>query len=125
MKLLIDMNLSPSWAHALEQHGHSAVHWSTIGEGNESDSTLLRWARDNGYVVFTNDLDFGAILAATGGLSPSVVQVRAQDLTPNHLITMVAQTLAQHQDAIDTGALIAIDEVRSRVRILPLRGDAS
>lgn len=125
MKFLIDMNLSPSWVPSLEEYGHSAVHWSTVGEGNESDSTLLRWARDNGYVVFTNDLDFGAILAATSGVSPSVIQVRAQDLTPEHLIEVVVRTLSQHEDAIDAGALIAVDEARSRVRILPLRGDAS
>jgi predicted nuclease of predicted toxin-antitoxin system len=124
VNLLIDMNLSPSWVQALEERGHSAVHWSTIGQGNESDSTLLGWARDNGYVVFTNDLDFGAILAATGGRSPSVIQVRAQDLTPDHLVAMVAQALSQHENVIEAGALIAIDEFRSRVRILPLRSDA-
>ena len=31
MKLLVDMNLSPSWVDRLVRHGFEAVHWSTIG----------------------------------------------------------------------------------------------
>ena len=33
MKLLVDMNLSPSWVDRLARHGFEAVHWSTIGRG--------------------------------------------------------------------------------------------
>lgn len=120
MKLLIDMNLSPAWVQVFEQHGFSAVHWSWIGEGNAPDSILLQWAIDNGSVVFTNDLDFGAILAATGGHAPSVVQVRSQDVAPEHLADIVVRALRQHQSLIEQGALITIDSARSRVRILPL-----
>ena len=29
MKLLVDMNLSPSWVERLARHGFEAVHWST------------------------------------------------------------------------------------------------
>ncbi len=31
MKILIDMNLSPSWTTVLDRHGWEAVHWSMIG----------------------------------------------------------------------------------------------
>lgn len=84
----------------------------------------MRWADDNGYIVFTNDLDFGAILAASSGKSPSVIQVRSQDVTPEHLADVVVQALRQHELLIVQGALISIDDARSRVRILPLRGGA-
>lgn len=124
MKLLIDMNLSPAWVQVFEQHGLSAVHWSAIGEGDAPDSIVLRWAIDNDCVVFTNDLDFGAILAATSGKAPSVIQVRSQDVTPEHLGDLVIRALRQHQPLIEEGALISIDDARSRVRILPLRDDA-
>jgi len=30
VKLLVDMNLSPSWVDRLASHGFDAVHWSTI-----------------------------------------------------------------------------------------------
>ena len=38
----------------------------------------MGFARVNGYVVLTHDLDFGAILAATHGNKPSVVQIRSE-----------------------------------------------
>lgn len=42
----------------------------------------MAWARANDYIVFTHDLDFGAMLALTNAESPSVIQVRTQDVTP-------------------------------------------
>jgi predicted nuclease of predicted toxin-antitoxin system len=37
-------------------------------------------ANEHAFVVITNDLDFSAILAASAGVTPSVVQIRTQDL---------------------------------------------
>ena len=71
MKLLIDMNLAPLWVEVFQQHGWEAVQWSAVGDPRASDGTIMAWARDNGYVVFTHDLDFGALLAATGSRGPS------------------------------------------------------
>jgi predicted nuclease of predicted toxin-antitoxin system len=79
------MNLSPSWIAILEGNGISAVHWSAIGKGSESDSVVLGWAREHDYLVFTHDLDFGAILASTKASGPSVISVRTQDVSPDHL----------------------------------------
>ena len=114
------MSLSPSWVPLLEQNGFSAIHWSVAGDGRAPDSVVLGWARENGYIVFTNDLDFGAILAATRASGPSVIQVRAQDVTPNHLGSLVVEALRRHQEILERGSLISIDESRSRVRILLL-----
>lgn len=84
MKILIDMNLSPAWVSVLEEAGHTASHWSTIGSLNAPDREVLLWAKANGYLLFTHDLDFGAILAATEAEGPSVIQIRAQDISPDH-----------------------------------------
>lgn len=65
MKLLIYMNLPPEWVNVFEQHGLHAVHWREIGEPRAPDTTIMAWARDNGYIVFTRDLDFGTLLAIT------------------------------------------------------------
>jgi predicted nuclease of predicted toxin-antitoxin system len=69
---------------------------------------------------FTHDLDFGAILAVTRAAAPSVIQVRAQDVTPEHLTDLVVRALRQHEAILQQGALITIDEARLRSRILPL-----
>jgi predicted nuclease of predicted toxin-antitoxin system len=120
MKVLIDMNLSPSWVQALEDHGFEVLHWSSVGDGRAPDSVVLAWAKDNGYIVFTNDLDFGAILANTRASAPSVIQVRTQDLSPARLIGLVVRGLRQHESALERGAVISIDEERLRSRVLPL-----
>ena len=78
-------------------------------------------ARTGGYVVFTHDLDFGALLASASDTKPSVVQVRGQDIFPNTIGTKVLTTLRSLTDYLDSGALITIDLRRSRVRLLPIR----
>jgi predicted nuclease of predicted toxin-antitoxin system len=80
VKLLVDMNLSPSWVERLASHGFEAVHWSTISAATAPDVEILTWANEHAFVLITNDLDFSAILAASGGASPSVIQIRTQDL---------------------------------------------
>ena len=80
MKLLVDMNLSPRWVSSLTDVGIEAAHWSTLGSANASDSEIMSYASEHGYVVLTHDLDFSALLAATRGQKPSVVQIRTNDL---------------------------------------------
>jgi predicted nuclease of predicted toxin-antitoxin system len=65
MRILIDMNLSPQWVEVLGQHGFEAAHWQQVSDPRAPDHEIMQWARDNNYIVFTHDLDFGTILAAT------------------------------------------------------------
>ena len=120
MKILVDMNLSPEWVSVFEATGHEAVHWSSIGEPSARDKEILSWAKSHGYVIFTHDLDFGAILAATKANAPSVFQVRTQDVTPQSISSLVLSALNQFQALLDKGALISIDKDRLRARLLPL-----
>ncbi|MEI6351012.1 MAG: DUF5615 family PIN-like protein [Verrucomicrobiota bacterium] len=120
MRILIDMNLSPEWVAALGEGGIEAAHWSAIGAHNARDTEIMKWARDNGCVVFTHDLDFGILLAHSKDGRPSVIQVRAQDVTPDHLAPLVLRVITAHGDALENGALLTIDESSSRVRILPI-----
>jgi predicted nuclease of predicted toxin-antitoxin system len=120
MKILMDMNLSPRWVQVIEKHGWESVHWSTIGDPREKDTTIMAWATSNNYVVMTHDLDFGALLAATQANGPSVIQIRTQDILPDHLEGLVVEVLRSYQAELERGALIVVDEARARVRILPL-----
>jgi len=115
------MNLSPSWVDRLARHGFEAVHWSTIGASTAPDSEILSWAKEHGFVVITNDLDFSAILAASARATPSVVQIRTQDLLSDEVVSTVVRALEAHGEHIERGALLSIDEAATRVRILPLR----
>ena len=120
MKILVDMNLSPAWVPALAATGHDAVHWITIGKPDAPDRELFAWARANGYVVFTHDLDFGAILAATKAMAPSVIQLRMQDISPECSVKIVQQILSQFETELNTGVLLSVDANGIRARVLPL-----
>lgn len=120
MKLLIDMNLSPLWASSLNAAGFEAIHWRDIGRATDPDTEIFDWAKVHGYIVFTNDLDFGAILAATNAAGPSVIQLRVQDLLPDTLAPRLIAVLHQFETELTEGALISVDERRSKARILPI-----
>jgi len=121
VKLVVDMNLSPSWVGRLAQHGFEAVHWSTVGAATAPDTEILAYAHRHNLVLITNDLDFSAILAASAGASPSVVQIRTQDLLSDAAVSIVAKALEAHREDIKRGALLSIDEGGTRVRMLPLK----
>ena len=101
--------------------GLEAAHWSTLGAANAPDVEIMTFARVNGYVVLTHDLDFSAILAATHGLKPSVVQIRSEDVNPDVIGKLVVDALRQMNADLNNGALLTIDTNRTRLRILPLR----
>ncbi len=120
LQLVIDMNLSVEWVAHLALHGWSAVHWSTVGDPRADDTVIMAWARANSRVVFTHDLDFGTTLALTHATGPSVLQVRGQDVLPAHLGPVVVAALRQYETDLQAGALIVVDEKKSRTRVLPI-----
>jgi|SRR6476620_8238528 len=120
LKILVDMNLSPDWVPLLEREGWTAVHWSVVGDPRAIDRVIMDWALANQHIVFTHDLDFGTTLALTHSRGPSVLQVRAEDVLPDHLQTPVIAALRQHEADLAAGALVVVDEARARVRVLPI-----
>lgn len=121
MKLLVDMNLSPRWIRVLTDARIDATHWSSLGPANAPDSEIMRYASAHDYVVLTHDLDFSAILAATHGEKPSVVQIRAEDVSPDVIGANVITALRQMTDELEQGALVTVDPNRTRLRVLPLQ----
>jgi len=103
----------------LHGQGWPTVHWSALGDPRAADRILMDWALANGHIVFTHDLYFGTALALTHATGPSVLQVRGQDVLPDHLGQIVVAALRQHEAELAKGALVVVDEARSRVRILP------
>jgi predicted nuclease of predicted toxin-antitoxin system len=121
MKIVLDMNLSPAWVDVLTKAGYEATHWSSIGDPGATDACIMAWAAENGYVVFTHDLDFGAILASTQSQTPSVIQLRSQNILPETAAQLILSALEQFESVLVEGALITIDENKTRARILPIR----
>jgi predicted nuclease of predicted toxin-antitoxin system len=81
----------------------------------------MEWARQHDYLVFTHDLDYGALLYATGAKAPSVIQARGDDVRPSALAVVVLKALEEAGPDLRTGALVTVDIRRHRITVLPLR----
>jgi len=115
------MNLSPDWVAEFKKAGIQAAHWSSMGRPDAADSEILERASTEGWVVFTHDLDFGTILATRGWATPSVIQLRGQEVTPSAVGRVVFSVVWDFEAELRQGALITVDPSRTRARILPLR----
>lgn len=120
MKILIDMNLSPAFVKVFENADIDSIHWSSVGDVRATDRSIMKWAKTNDYIVFTHDLDFGALLAATQAEAPSVIQIRSQEVLPDQISKLVIAALRQFETQLEVGALVTIDESQARARILPI-----
>ncbi len=101
--------------------GVHAVHWSSIGDVRATDAAIMRWAVEHRHAVFTHDLDFSAILATAAASGPSVIQVRTQETLPDQIGNDVVSVLIDYADAIAAGAIVTIDVLGARVRVLPIQ----
>ena len=120
MKILIDMNLSPLWTQFLADSGFDSIHWSNIGPPDAPDSHIMDYASANGMVIFTHDLDFGALLAVRKTRQPSVIQIRTQDVLPIAIGELVLRALNTSRSHLEAGALVTVDPHRNRIRLLPI-----
>jgi predicted nuclease of predicted toxin-antitoxin system len=121
MKIVVDMNLSPTWIPLLQEGGHEAIHWSKIGRADAPDTEIMAWARDRGFMVFTHDLDYGALLHATSATAPSVLQVRTEDIRLTSIGDLVLTSLKTAEKELSQGALVTLDPKKMRLSSLPMK----
>lgn len=121
MRLLIDENLSPRVARLLREAGHDAAHVTEVGLGDTDDAVIVDAAADDARAIVTADTDFGALLAARGNSSPSVVMLRSSDhLTPDEQARLIVTVLARLGDELEQGAIASVTPERVRLRELPI-----
>lgn len=123
VKLLLDMNISPDWVSFLHENGVFAQHWIEIGIGNEPDEEIFNFAYENGFVIMTNNLDFGAILAQTNAKLPSVIQFRYLKLDVDVVGERLLQFIKNHNEDLSEGVLATLEPDKNRVKILPIHPD--
>lgn len=115
------LNLAPRWVEWLKVSGIGAIHWSTFGKPGATDAEVMNHAASHGLTVLAHDLDFGKILAASSARKLSVVQIRAEDISPEAVGAQLAAGLRSMEAELNTGTLLTVDPSRSRLRLVPLR----
>ncbi len=75
MRFLADMGIARAVVRWLQEQGHDAVHLLDEGLQRLSDPEVFSKAAVENRVLLTFDLDFGEIVALSGGSQVSVVRV--------------------------------------------------
>ena len=121
------MGVSARTTEALRAEGFDAIHLNDEGLNRLADSAILLKARDENRVVLTFDLDFGELLAASGGETPSVVIFRMSDRRPVVVLDRTRLIFGSCREVLLAGAIVVVEDSGYRVRRLPLkwRGGAS
>jgi predicted nuclease of predicted toxin-antitoxin system len=63
MNLLLDMNIPFKYAALLKKKDIEVLRWPDVGAPDAADMEIMEYARNNGFIVLTFDLDFSAILS--------------------------------------------------------------
>lgn len=122
IKILLDQGLPRSAAALLRDVGFDAIHVGDIGMAAASDIDILQFAKDKNRVVATLDADFHALLALSGASWPSVIRIRIEGLRGEALADILQQTIARCKEDLEFGAVVTVQERRTRLRRLPLTG---
>jgi len=120
MKWLLDQGLPRSAATLLTNRGMDTIHVGDIGMAAAPDTEILVLGRHDHRIVVTLDADFHALLALSGATSPSVVRIRVEGLKAEGLVRVVEKVLEEWGEELELGAVVTVDERRSRMRRLPL-----
>lgn len=119
MTFLIDMNLPMAWREILTFDECSALHWSEVGKGDDTDQLIIEYARTRQYIIVTQDLDFGDILQYTAATGPSVIQIRLENTDPLLCKDLVVNLISLVKSELLAGALVTLSPHKHRVRSLP------
>src|SRR6266508_4003772 len=102
----------------LRLRGHDAVHVRELALQRATDRELIDRARGDSRVLLTFDLDFGEILAVGVVNRPSVVIFRLTNERADAVNRRLEVVLAERAEALNSGALLLVEDARYRVRLL-------
>lgn len=120
IRLLADMNISPKTVDALQQRGWDVIRVSQVLPMDASDDEILGFARREGRVVITQDLDFSALLALGGYDQPGLITLRLAISDPETVTRRLLDVLPGLEEVLRKGSAVTVNDVAVRVRRLPI-----
>ena len=120
MRFLADMGVAQRIVMWLRNEGHDAVHLREERLHRLPNGAIFEKAYAESRVILTFDLDFGEIVAISGGKPVSVILFRLHNTRTPHVIERLKKVLKDSGDDLEKGAIVVVEESRHRTRRLPI-----
>ena len=120
MRFLADMGVSQRVVSWLRNEGHDALHVREENLLRLPNGLIFEKAYSEKRILLTFDLDFGEIVALSGGRNVSVILFRLRNTRTQHIINRLKNVLIDAGHALEQGAIVVVEEARHRIRRLPL-----
>src|SRR3972149_1983923 len=120
MRFLADMGVSQRVVNWLRNKNHDAIHVCKENLLRLPNGLIFEKAYSEKRILLTFDLDFGEIVALSGGRNVSVILFRLRNTRTQHVIDRLKNVLIDAGHALEHGAIVVVEEARHRIRRLPL-----
>lgn len=114
------MGVSVRVVEALRTDGHDAVHLDELGLNELSDVAIFERATTERRVIVTFDIDFSEIATFATGPTASGISPRLEDQTPPNALARIRAAIESCGASLETGAIVAVEQMRLRVRHYPV-----
>ncbi len=118
MKVLVDMNLSPLWVSFLIERGFDAFTGRSLGR--LTHRTRKSWSSPKPATSLYLPTTWISEGFSRCTIEVGPVQIRTQDVLPSTIGQLVIDALNAARTHLEVGALVTVDPVNHRIRLLPL-----
>jgi predicted nuclease of predicted toxin-antitoxin system len=121
LRFVADVHISPLTVETLQQQSYDILRVTEVLPATATDAEILEFARLEGRIVLTQDLDFSALVALGHYVQPSLVTLRLSSAQPDFVSQRLLEVLPQLEQALIEGAAITVEDNTARCRKLPIR----
>ena len=121
LRLIADVHISPLTVTALKLQGHDIARSTDFLPATAADVEILEFARVEGRLVLTQDLDFSMLVALSNYDQPSLITLRLSSAKPAVVTQRLLEVLPNLNRDLISGSAITIDDDSVRIRKLPIR----